>query len=86
MHDLLGDPDALARAAGIVDPGALKQARQAMSRVQDAEEALRRAQRERDEAVRAAAAANPDASAGTIARELELKVSSVRTILRALSR
>ena len=53
-----------------------------MSRVQDVEEALRQAYRERDEAIGAAAAANPDASAGTLARELGLKVRTVRAVLR----
>ena len=82
LRDLLGNPDALARAAGTVDPDAVEHARQAMSRAADAEEALRRAQRERDEAVRAAAAANPDLAVAVLARELGLNVSTVRAMLR----
>jgi hypothetical protein len=60
VRDVLGDPDALARAAGVTDPGAVDAARQAHARVRAAEEALRRAYAERDAGVRAAAAANPD--------------------------
>jgi hypothetical protein len=82
VRDVLGDPDALARAAGVTDPGAVDAARQAHARVRPAEEALRRAYAERDTAVRAAAAANPDLAGAALARELGLSPSTVRTILR----
>jgi hypothetical protein len=86
VHDVLGDPDALARAAGIVDPAAVDRARQALKRVREAESALRQAQRERDDAIRAATAANPELPVAALARELGLNVSSVRTAVRQRAR
>jgi hypothetical protein len=82
VRDLLGDPHALARAAGVVGPDAVDRARQALKRVREIEAALRQAQRDRDEAIRVAAQANPDLPVAALARELGLNVGSVRRILR----
>jgi hypothetical protein len=82
VRDVLGDPDALARAAGVTDPAALDAARAAVSRVGEAEVALRQAYADRDAAVRAAAGANPGLPVAALARALGLHPSTVRAALR----
>ena len=82
VRDVLGDPTALGRAAGVTDLSAVQAAHQALAAVRQAEQALRGAYTDRDAAVRAAAAANPDLPVAALARELGLNPSTVRAVLR----
>jgi hypothetical protein len=84
VEDLAGEPDALARAAGIGDTAAVLRAREKAEAVHAAERALRRAVRERDAAIRAAAMANPGSRAAALARAIGagLTPGTVSSILR----
>lgn len=78
VDDLLGDPDALARAADVVDAETLEHARQSVARVQGAAAGSARAGR-RDPGRGGGEPA--DIQVASLARELGLNVSRVRAVL-----
>ena len=77
------DPwDVLPAAAGLVDRASLQRARDVVHRVHELEEQLRAAKVDLDVAVREAAAKNPEASGGALARALGVSLDAVRKARR----